>query len=224
MDQRVIPTLPYMGRGLINHDPRSKDYRAVDLLDPGLEPQTKTWRRGSAYDQFTTPHCVAFTGKGILNTSPLSARWEYEYRSTLDTTWLYRGAQRRDEWEGNDYDGTSGLGLCRFMRRRDLISAYHWCFTLEEYLLTLSHIGPIGFGTWWKDGMWDVDSRGYLQPVGENVGGHEVELFGIDMEKRHVIGMNSWGTSWGWDGRFLLEFDALAALIAEDADGFVVTS
>lgn len=222
MTQQLITTRPYMGRGLINHDPRSKEF-STSILDLP-EPRTKTWRRGGAYDQGQLPHCVAYTGKGILNTARLSAAVDYDIRSQYSTQWMYDGAQRRDQWDGEDYDGTSGLGLCRFLRRKGLINEYRWCFTLDMYLKTLAHVGPIGFGTWWKDTMMTTSPDGFLNVSGSNIGGHEVELIGVNMEAGYVEGMNSWGKHWGVNGRFRLMFTDLEALIGQQADGFVITS
>lgn len=222
--KQIIHTEPGMGRGLINHDPRSKQYRATDLLFRGLaEPKTKTWRRGQAYNQHRTPHCVAHTGKGILNTSTASSWVPYRLRSRYSTDDMYHGAQAHDEWEGAEYDGTSGLGLCRFLKSIGRIREYMWCFGLKDTLLTLSYVGPIGLGVWWKSGMFDTDSSGYIRALGNNEGGHEVELMGVDVEEQCVIGMNSWGTEWGVNGRFKLTWTDLETLLGEQGDAFVIT-
>lgn len=223
-EQYRIPTRPGMGRGLVNHDPRSKDFRAIDLVPPGAEPRTKSWRRGAAYDQGQTSQCVAYTGKGLLNTAPYSAWAPWEVRSAYDPAVFYAGAQRRDEWEGSDYDGTSGLGLCRYLRRHGFIQAFHWCFSLEEYLLTLSYVGPIGLGAMWKHPMYYPDADGFVSFSGDDAGGHEFELLGVNMEQEYVDCMNSWGSSWGVNGRFKLRFPDLGRIIDSAADGFVITA
>lgn len=223
MEQHVIPTRPGMGRGLINHDPKSKQYRALDLVDTTV-PRTKTWRRGREYDQGQTSQCVAFTGKGVLNTRPMSLKWPWEERSAFSTDEFYAGAQRNDEWTGEDYDGTSGLGLCRYLKRNGYITAFHWNFTLEEYKLCLSHVGPIGFGAMWKTGMWNTDSNGFIHYTGDDIGGHEVELIGNSMEERCFILSNSWGESWGVAGRAKLSWDDAGLMIDNWADGFVITA
>lgn len=213
-----------MGRGLINHDPRTRQYRAVDLLVMGEEPVTKTWVGHRAYDQGQTPECVAFTGKGCLNTAPISSKWSYNLRSKLDTEWIYQGAKLNDEWAGENYDGTSGLGLMRFLKSAGYIESYHACFSLDEYLLTLSHIGPIAFGVWWREGMWDPDANGFLHPTGDHAGGHEFTLYGVNMEEEYVMMMNSWGRTWGQLGHAKIRFDDLATLIGDDADGYTITA
>jgi hypothetical protein len=208
-----------LGR-LIEHDPRSYNYRALGVTDerPIL---TKTWRRGYAYDQGQTPMCVAYTGKGILNTTPVSATIPYYIRSAFPASAFYTGAQELDEWPGNDYDGTSALGLGKYLRSVGLITAYEWCFNWREVAVALSYRGPVGIGVGWRSAMWDTDSAGFLHPSGAVEGGHEVELIGVDA-RGWVIGMNSWGREWGVGGRFKLTFADLNTLLADQGDAVVL--
>lgn len=221
MNMELLPVLPGLGRH-INHDPRSREFPIRTLLRSSMEIKTKTWRRGQAYDQGSTPHCVAYTGKGMLNTSPASALFAYTKRSRLSTDVIYAGAQAEDEWPGTDYDGTSGLGLMRHLNHAGYIQEYRWAFGVEDALLALSNIGPLAFGTWWKTTMWNTDDFGRLDISGTNEGGHEVELIGVNAEQRYVIGMNSWGRDWGLNGRFLLRFDDFEALLEEQGDAVMI--
>lgn len=220
-----IPTRPGMGRSLIHHDDRSRAYpaRAVVATD---QPRTKTWRRGGAYDQGQTSTCVAQTGKGILNTAPASAWTPYRTRARYSTDDLYRGAQERDQWPGESptYEGTSGLGLCRYLLERGLIREYRWCFGLADVLLAVSHIGPVGLGVWWYDSMFRPDDRGLITVSGGRAGGHEVELIGVDTDREEVVFMNSWGETWGDRGRGRLSWTDLDRLLNEHGDAFVVTA
>jgi hypothetical protein len=70
--------------------------------------------------------------------------------------------------------------------------------------------------------MWDTDAEGYLHATGNNEGGHEVELIGINVPGKYVVGMNSWGTSWGVNGRFKLSWDDLGVLLADGGDSVVI--
>jgi C1A family cysteine protease len=70
--------------------------------------------------------------------------------------------------------------------------------------------------------MWRTDADGYIHATGENEGGHEVELIGVDVSERCVIGMNSWGDNWGVRGRFKLHWEDLETLLAEQGDAFVI--
>jgi hypothetical protein len=209
-----------LGR-LVEHDPRSRLFRALTLA-PTEELVTRTWRRGWAYDQGSTSQCVAYTGKGIMNTGPLSATVPYDVRSRYDPAGWYAAAQMYDEWPGTDYDGTSALGLCKALKVLGLLSEYRWCFGLEDVLVTLSHVGPVGIGVGWRTGMWDTDSSGFIRATGADIGGHEVELIGISVPGKYVVGVNSWGTSWGSGGRFKLSWLDLGVLLADQGDAVVL--
>jgi hypothetical protein len=221
--QYVIPTVPGMGRGLVNHDPRSMTYPAVDLVDQ-TKPRTKGWRRGRAYDQGNTSQCVAFTGVGILNSTQLSLSAPYDVRSRIRPGELYDGARDRDEWPGRNYEGTSGLGLCRYLKETGRIQEYRWCFGLDQTLLALSWLGPVGIGVNWREDMWDTDLDGYIHASGDAVGGHEVELTAIDTRKKRVTLTNSWGPGWGVGGKAHLTWVDLDRLLRDDGDAFVITA
>ena len=222
----VIPTQPGMGRGLVNHDERSKNFRAVNLIPPDVPTtfRTKAWRRGRAYNQHQTPHCVAYTGKGILNTVPRSRLAAYLIRSRYNTTQFYTGAQNHDEWEGQAYDGTSGLGLCRYLASIGLIDQYLWCFGLSDVLRTLSWLGPIGLGIMWPERFFRPDSNGYLELGGGDAGGHEIEITGIDPHDMWVEITNSWGTNWGNKGRARIRWPVLEDRLEAHGDAFIVTT
>lgn len=214
-----------MGRSIIEHDERSKAFRAVNLLwSEDLKPRDRTWRRGLPYDQGNTSTCVAQTGKGMLNTAPFSSWAPYDLRSDYDINEFYDGAQELDEWPGQAYDGTSALGLCKYLQRQALIKEYRWCFGLTDVLLTLSHLGPVGIGIWWYGGMFRPNEEGVIYPTGSREGGHEVELIGVDVSERVVIGMNSWGRNWGFNGRFKLKWDDLERLLNEQGDAMIFVS
>ncbi len=217
-----IPTNERMGRGLIRHDPRSKDYPARRLIDPAVERRSRTWRRGEAYDQGQTSTCVSQTGKGLLNTDPFSDPVPYDIRSEYAIRWLQKGAKGFDEWEGRRYQGTSGLGLCEFLKDRGVIAGYLWCFTVDDIIDTLVQWGPVGLGAMWRTGMQDTDAEGILTVSGDTWGGHQTELFGWDDSRELVIGMNSWGEGWGDRGRFLLSPEDLGLLMADSGDAFTL--
>jgi hypothetical protein len=217
-----IPSPPTMGRSIIDHDPRNRNYPARALFAAGLPRKHRTWRRGNAYDQGPTSSCVGQTFKGVLNSQLLSANVAWRIRSKLDAINIYRGGQQFDEWPGDNYDGTSARGACRYLQSKGLISEYRWCFGLDDVLDTLSHHGPVAIGIAWHSGMWNTDYFGFLHPTGSVVGGHEVELHGINVQLKYVIGTNSWGTGWGINGRFKISWPDLNTLLQDDGDAVTI--
>lgn len=104
------------------------------LATKSRQPDRLNWWRH--YDQGEEGACVGF---GISRAQTM------RNRVTYDAFWLYDEARKVDEWEGEDYDGTSvnaGLkvahaqGLKRqasgVVAEADGISAYRWATTVEE--------------------------------------------------------------------------------------------
>jgi hypothetical protein len=221
-----IWTSPGMGRSLIDHDPRNRNYPVRGaVFDPAAPLRPRMWRRGNPYDQGMTPHCVAFTGKGMFNTKPFSSAYSYWKRSRFSTQTFYDGAQANDEWPGIDYDGTSARGLLIFLRSIGLIKEYRWCFGTDDILRTLSNWGPVSMGTWWKSDMFNPDPKtGLISYSGSNNGGHQWQLIGIDPKKEEVTAMNSWGKGWGLKGKFKIKFDVLDKIVEDDADAHTLVT
>jgi hypothetical protein len=215
--QIVSPS--YMGRSVIQHDPRSRDYPVTLATDQPL--RNRTWRRPAPFDQGQTSSCVGQTMKGLLTTTPFTAHLSPAQRAGLNALDIYRHAQDFDEWPGANYDGTSALGACKYLLSVNLITGYRWCFGHQQIIDTISHVGPVGIGVRWLNGMMFTDPAGFIHATGAEVGGHEVELNGVNVKGKYVLGTNSWGAGWGVKGRFKLSWDDLAKLV--DGDGDAVT-
>lgn len=200
-----------------HHDPRNFNYPVTLLLDD-VPRKSRTWRRPAPYDQIG-PTCVANTGKGLVNTTPTTKAIPAGKRLHVDAdgTW-YRGAQEHDQWPGINYDGTSALGMCEYLRFIGLISGYYWCTSLDQALDCLGQRGAIGIGVSWKTGMMRTDADGFIHVTGGEEGGHEVEVNGIDVRRRTVTITNSWGADWGVNGRCKLTWDDLGQLLDDGGD------
>lgn len=225
MSVTQIPTRPGMGRSLIDHDPRNRNFPARGVMfDPAAPIRSRTWRRGYPYDQGATSQCVAYTAKGLFNTAPLSAGLSYYTRSKIVPEIWYEGAQDFDEWEGSEYDGTSARGILRYLTSVGKIHEYRWCFGLDDVLKTVSNYGPVSVGSWWRADMWGTNEQGLVPYSGEYAGGHQWELIGVDESREEIIAMNSWGRSWGTNGRFKMKFAEFEKLLEDDADAHTVVT
>lgn len=198
-------------------DARDRAHRMRALVRAERVRESRHWYVGPVLDQGDTPQCVGYACRQLLASSPLTERgWQRVLRpgERLPTAaQIYHGAQQNDEWDGQDYDGTSARGALKWLARRGLIDAYVWGFSLEEVLAFVLRRGPVLVGTEWFTGMDEPDERGYLRPTGTPRGGHEWLVCGVSHERRAVRMVNSWGEGWGERGRAWVAFDDLEYLV-----------
>jgi hypothetical protein len=176
----------------------------------------RTWKAGPVRDQGDTPSCVGFTGQHFLEAAPIMARRGRHIPGGME---LYKGAQKHDEWPGENYAGSSGRGLMKFMQSIGLISEYVWApniETLRNFILTR---GPVCVGSEWFGGMSapklvEGRYRGlYLEPGGVWEGGHETLWIGYSRPRHAFRVLNSWGDGWAEKGRAWIDFDVANHLI-----------
>jgi hypothetical protein len=136
---------------------------------------------------------------------------------------LYRLAQTMDEWPGSepDYYGTSGRAVCRAARQFGLIDEWWNAFTVDEVLDLLladstdwRHYGPVIIGTNWYEGMMTQDAKGFVEPSGRVIGGHETCLIGANLRTETLYGIGSWEEQ----RLFRLRFETFRRLMNEDGD------
>lgn len=164
-------------------------------------------------DQEDSPHCVGFSWAHWLQCAP--------YRQWVEPLGIYKLAQRLDEWEGTDYDGTSVRAGAKALASLGFIGAYHWATDVHEIAETILHTGPVVVGTEWTEGMSSPDAQGIVRPEGTSLGGHAYILTGVNVERRLFRLKNSWGRGWGRRGRALISFDDMQELISADGEACI---
>jgi len=175
----------------------------------------KYWYPGVPLDQGSEPACVGYASWKWLYSRPVSNRsmpfMPYE---------LYKEAQKWDEWSGEQYEGTSIRGAFKFLKNEGYVSEYQWGFDIETVLAYVLLTGPIVFGTTWFSDMSDPDSNNYLHVSGDKLGGHAYMLVGANRKRKNPDGtvgafrmLNSWGSSWGSNGRSWLSFTDVEKLL-----------
>lgn len=213
----------------VEHDERSRQHRAIEA-EPDLTqlPRKTTHRHyGGVLDQGQLGGCVGWTGADALNTAPL--RHTGERWTNADGLDFYEGATRNDQWPGNNYppndEGSSGLGLAKYLKSRALITAYTWTFTWAQFLAALAHT-PMCVGIGWTASMFTPDTHGLVTPSGPDEGGHEFMVHAYDMDAPgggQVKALNHWTKQWGAAGYFYLTFDAMAERLANQGDAMRLT-
>lgn len=221
----VAPGSGRLGRN-VWHDARSRAYRAP-LADAVVSVRHE--RHIGILDQGALGSCTGNAMVGGLGCSPT---WEplqvFPHPPLLDQALavaIYSEATRFDEFTGAyppDDTGSSGLAVCKAAKARGLISGYQWAFGLEE-TVRAACLNPVMIGISWyssfdlpsDEGELWLSSRAYVR------GGHEVLITEVDADRERVWIDNSWGPSWGIDGRAWMSWSTLDRLLDERGDAVV---
>jgi len=170
------------------------------------------WRNGPVLDQGSQPHCVAFAWKQWLQCSPI------RQGRFLMEDFVYELAQKRDQWPGEGYDGTSVRAGAKVLRALGFVSSFHWAFNAADVASWVLDEGPVVMGTTWTYDMFFPDEDGFVAPTGENCGGHAYLCVGYNRSRGVFKLVNSWGRDWGRSGSFWMKASDLATLIRQQGE------
>jgi hypothetical protein len=230
---RHIPESRVPGKPLgrhVHHDPRSRAYAYVPRA--GAYVSAKHVRHIPVLDQKALGSCTGNACEGAIGTSGLfDALPDMLRLSTTDAVAneaaavvLYSRATQLDGIPGsyppND-TGSDGLSVAKAAKEQGLISGYLHAFSLDAALRALEQ-QPIIVGIDWYSGFDDPDAAGLVQISGGVRGGHEIVFDEIDAAKKLVWFTNSWGTSWGVNGRACMSFKTFGKLLKRDGDATIL--
>ena len=226
---------------LVEFDERSRSYPLTEVLAPHLRPRGYTWRitKNTVLDQGPDGSCVGFAVANELLARPAEVRFGsgVEARRFAKED-IYWEAQKIDPWPGGSYpgadpfyEGTSILAGVKVAQRIGYFLEYRWTFNLHDLVIGLGYNGPAVVGVNWTTDMYYPDSKGFVRPTGNVVGGHAILARGVklkfnrhnfdwwnrtwedvDIRSSYVRFRNSWGPGYGLDGDFkmtLLDLDVL---------------
>jgi hypothetical protein len=170
----------------------------------------------NARDPLGNGHCVGYSMKHLLLCHPIVNK-----APTLSGSDIYHLAQTMDEWDGTAYQGTSVRAGLKALQSLGFIGGYLWTSspaTVAQWLL--SGRGPVCIGSSWYGGMdFPNKASGYrIAPTGTNRGGHAYIIDGVNQALRRFRILNSWGPTWGQNGRAFLTWDDLQFLMSERAN------
>lgn len=201
---------PPGGLGLrIIEDPDDHKYPLRALLPTAPEPgpPERYWTMKPALDQGQLPRCVGYATRQWLSSSPVPDP------SGPDQDTLYFEAQKRDEWPGEGYDGTSDRGSMKYLQELGYIEEYRWSSRAEEGLAFVLTRGTLLLGIPWLAGMDEPDKEGIIRATGAERGGHEILVAGASRTRGLFRLLNSWGPGWGQNGRAWISGEDLQALL-----------
>lgn len=216
MRGRNFATDVRLGR-VASFDPRSRDYPIRALLDRKAEPRSYTWRLDVHLDQGNTPACTGFSTAHELAARPVVVRHVDQVMAMA----LYIRARQLDEWEGEDYDGSSVLGAMKAAAGGGFYEEYRWSFSIDDLILAVGHHGPAVLGIPWYTSMFAPDVDGTVSVQGTVAGGHAILCNAVSVKRERFWLSNSWGPGFGLNGGCWISFDDVDRLLHEDGEAAV---
>jgi hypothetical protein len=145
---------------------------------------------------------------GIDLGQPLALRF-YSEAEQLDGHGAYPPA---------DY-GSTGGSACQAAKNDGCISGYTWAASAAAAADALQH-GPVGFGTYWYSSFDSPPASGIvaIAPKAKVRGGHEYLCREYDQAAGVFWCDNSWGATWGKQGRFGLAGETVDVLLHRQGD------
>lgn len=194
-------------------DPKSRDYPITAVLAEN-SPRSYTWGLDLRLDQGEEGACVSFA----LNHELAATNKKVKGVTNQQAFEWYKEMQGVDEWEGENYSGTSVLAGAKVITSRGYYKEYRWAFGIDQALLAISRKGPCVAGLNWYSGMFDTDENGFIHASGSWQGGHAIIVRGVNLKKEYVLLTNSWGGNWGQGGNCKLSFYDFDKLLKEQGE------
>lgn len=196
-----------LGR-LVSIDERDKSFPMKAAL-PAIDEVRKIryWNQSAYWGTQEGPHCVAYAWTHWLKDGPVMQK-QYNPREVE----LYNICQVMDEWEGENYDGTSVRAGAKALLQQGLIKEYLWTWNVHELAQAVIKVGPVVVGTHWYRNM-TKPVNGILKPTGELEGGHAYLLNGVNINRGLFRVKNSWSRSWAKKGNAYISFDDVQILL-----------
>lgn len=210
------------GLGRRPKTPDDRDYTA-DRLERMIAEGTATpviWSDTEILDQGDSSECVAFGTGGMLNCDDEN---HIDPHLTNDQCHLFYLDIKVLEGEPGQEDGAEVRDGLKQAKANGWISAYAALTSMTQILAWLEAHGPVLVGTDWTNSMFATDSAGIIavDPTSGVAGGHC--WFHCGEDGIYLDSVNSWGESFGLDGKFKItqtDFDQLLAGIESPGEAW----
>ncbi len=195
-----------------------RDWRAEDYLTAERTSGKKLWLNPLQGQQGVEGACVGAGWWGNLNAAP----YPHAYQNSILFD-IYHAAQKVDGIPGEDYSGTTVRAGAEVVKNGLVpavgkhIDGYAFTSSAQTMALHILNHGPAVIGVdWLAPGMDRVDPEGFIHAEGQVRGGHCVVVDGVVWNVPGEVSRfrirNSWGTSWGFNGRCRISGDDLQYL------------
>lgn len=176
---------------------------------------TPGWDLKIQLDQGQTGHCVGFGWSGWVDAMPVEGSYQ-----NADGHALYYECKVIDQ-EPLAENGSTVRSGALALRARGRLSGFAFATSTAEIDSWINAHGPVVVGTTWTNDMFNPDAKGYVKPTGAVAGGHcYLMLERVDADDAYVF-QNSWGASWGQNGRFRMKRSDFAGLLADQGEACV---
>lgn len=218
-----MPELPVVNRIPFLH-PANRSYPIRTLFDQPVPKRKRIWTpRKSPLDQGREGRCVIFGWGAELACTP--------HKYLVSDMWcnqMWPLVQAQDRAMGNHWsDGASVLAGAKAMRNDSKIRYYAWGFGIDDVRQTLIRKGPVVLGINWYESMYETTRDGLVRIYGPLVGGHCILANGYWPNHptlgEVVVWTNSWGPSYGINGRGFIRIADLDRLLREDGEACIPT-
>lgn len=224
MDEPVLNWIP-------RFDERSREFPIRAAIPTRPRKRNKFWTPGPILDQGREGACVGFGWAAETLASPVRVdlsrvKEPVPLYPNAYAKQIYSMAKKVDEWEGEDYEGSSVLAGAKAVTQLGLLKEYRWAFSINDVVDALIVRGPVVLGIWWHEGMYEAPN-GIVVPEGRIVGGHCITAVGFKLASPKLDGedgiilQNSWGVDWGNRGLAEIRVSQLAALLDNDGEACV---
>lgn len=214
----------------VRHDPRSLYYQ-VSARSLGDLKSVRHRRYIPVLDQGDLGSCTGNAAIGAIGTGKLfealinNPGRPSESDAAVDeerAVALYSSATKLDDYD-DAYPpvdtGSDGLSVAKACVTVGLISGYRHATSLEAALTALAKQAVIT-GVNWYDSFDQPDENGLVKITNRASvrGGHEFVLDELDVENKLIGATNSWGESFGINGRFYISWNDFERLLSEQGD------
>jgi len=154
------------------------------------------------------------------NTLPIDDKFtEKDARAIYYEATVIDGQPDDPDAPGGGQQGSTVRSGVKALQNRGRLKTYAFASTVDEikkYLQTKQ--GPVIVGSDWTNDMFNPGADGYVKPTGGVAGGHCYLLMG-DLESEGAFEfLNSWGSSWGNNGRFKMKYADFDKLLQSNGE------